>query len=130
MIIFKYILAWFPMVVIAIINGSLRQFTYGMYIDELYAHQISTITGITFFGIYIYFITKKWRLTSANQALLVGFIWLIMTVLFEFVFGHYVMGQSWEKLFHDYNMFAGRVWIFVLIWTTFSPYIFYRIHNR
>ena len=128
--ILKYILAWFPMVVIAIFNGSLRQFTYGTLLNELTAHQISTLTGIIFFGFYIYFITKKWRLESAQQAVTVGFIWLAMTILFEFVFGHYIMGNTWERLFHDYNLFAGRVWILILIWTTIAPYVFYRVHKK
>lgn len=32
-----------------------------------------------------------------------------------------------EKLFHDYNILAGRVWLFVLIWTTTAPYVFFRL---
>ena len=122
-------IAWFPMVIIAILNGSLRQFTYGTIVNELLAHQISSLTGITLFGIYIYFITKKWKLESSKQAIIVGLIWLAMTILFEFVFGHYVMGNSWQKLFHDYNLFAGRVWILILVWTAFAPYVFFRLHK-
>lgn len=128
--ILKYVLAWIPLVFIAIINGSLRQFTYGTFINELTAHQISTLTGILLFGIYIYFITKKWQLNSTKQAVIVGFIWLAMTIIFEFVFGHYVMGHSWEKLFYDYKLFAGRIWILVLIWTTIAPYVFFRLNEK
>jgi hypothetical protein len=108
----------------------LRQFTYGTLVTELTAHQISTFTAILLFGIYIYFVTKKWRLDSAKQAITVGLIWLGMTILFEFIFGHYVIGHPWEKLFHDYNLFAGRVWILVLIWTSIAPYVFYRLHKK
>ena len=126
----KYILAWFPMVIIAIINGSIRQFTYGTIVHELFAHQISTFTGIILFGIYIYFITKIWQLKTAKQAITVGLIWLCMTILFEFIFGHYVMGHTWQKLFHDYNLFAGRVWILILIWTASAPYVFYKINKK
>jgi len=128
--ILKYILAWIPLVFIAIINGSLRQYTYGTIVSEPSAHQISTLTGIILFGIYIYFITKKWQIESANQAFTIGLIWLCMTMLFEFIFGHYVMGNPWEMLFNDYNLFAGRVWIIILIWTAGAPYLFYKIHNK
>ena len=99
------------MVIIAILNGTLRQYVYGTMVSELTAHQISTITAILFFGIYIDFITKKWILNSTEQAWIVGLMWLAMTVLFEFGFGHYVMGHAWEKLLHDYNLIAGRIWI-------------------
>jgi len=128
--ILKYILAWIPLVFIAILNGSLRQFTYGTLVNELTAHQISTFTGIILFGIYIYFITQKWQIESAKHALTIGLIWLCMTMLFEFIFGHYVMGNPWEMLFNDYNLFAGRVWIIILIWTAGAPYLFYKIHNK
>ena len=116
--------------VIAIINGSLRQYTYGTLVSELTAHQISTLSALLFFGIYIYFITKKWQFNSAAQAITVGLIWLTITVLFEFVFGHYVMDHSWEKLFHEYNLLTGRVWILILIWTIIEPYVFYRFQKK
>jgi len=129
-LIIKYVIAWFPMIIIAILNGSMRQFTYGTIVNELTAHQISTLTAILFFGIYIYFVTNKWKLESVKNAIIVGIIWLAMTILFEFVFGHYVMGHPWQKLFHDYNLITGRVWILILIWTTIAPYIFYKLHNK
>jgi hypothetical protein len=60
----------------------------------------------------------------------VGLIWLGMTVIFEFVFGHYVIGHPWRKLFHDYNLLEGRVWVLVLIWTTIAPLLFYKIRSK
>ena len=42
----KYFLAWIPMVIIAIANGVLREFTYGEHLTELRAHQVSTVTAI------------------------------------------------------------------------------------
>lgn len=126
----KYFFLWFPMVVIAILNGVIRQGFYLSFLDELSAHQLSVLSGIIFFSIYIWFITGKWQLNSYNQTILIGFMWLIMTILFEFVFGHYVMGHSWEKLFHDYNFFAGRLWVIVLLWITISPTIFYHIRKK
>ncbi len=124
--ILKYTLAWLPMLLIAILNGALRQGWYTKYFSELRAHQISTLTGILLFGIYIWSLTRRWKLESSGQAFVIGLIWLGLTVAFEFIFGHYVAGHTWSKLFGDYNIFAGRVWVLVLIWITFAPYIFYR----
>jgi hypothetical protein len=129
-LILKYFIAWFPMIIIAILNGSLRQFVYAPFMNELTAHQISTFSGIILFGIYIYFVTKFWRIKTAKEAIYIGLLWLCMTILFEFVFGHYVMGHPWQRLFHDYNIFTGRIWILMLIWTTIAPYIFFRLHNK
>ena len=60
-------------------------------------------------------------------ALAIGGIWLALTVAFEFLFGHYVMGHPWSRLFHDYNLLEGRLWVLVLVWTFIAPYVFYRL---
>ena len=50
-----------------------------------------------------------------------------MTILFEFLFGHFIAGHPWSHLFHDYNLLAGRLWVLVLLWTAITPYLFYRM---
>jgi hypothetical protein len=56
-------------------------------------------------------------------------MWLSLTIAFEFLFGHFVAGHLWSKLLHDYNVLAGRVWAFFLIWVTAAPYLFYRLQR-
>jgi hypothetical protein len=124
--ILRYILAWIPMVFIGILNGILREVTYGKYLSEVRAHQLSTITGILLLGSYIWTLTRLWSFESPQQALTIGLIWLGLTVVFEFSFGHYVAGHSWSRLLSDYNILAGRVWIVVLIWIAIAPLLFYR----
>jgi hypothetical protein len=98
-------------------------------VGELHAHQISTVTGILLFGVYIWMLVRIWRPTSTGQALTIGLVWLGMTVAFEFLFGHYVAKRPWRDLLHDYNLFAGRVWLVVLVWVTLAPYLFYQLQR-
>jgi len=113
---------WVLLAVVAIINGTLRNYTYGKYTSELTAHQISCFTGLILFATVFYLF---FRLTSAEfgrtDLILIGSIWLVMTILFEFVFGHYVVGHPWERLFADYNLLKGRLWILMLLWTWLGP---------
>ena len=125
----KYVLAWLPMVFIAILNGAIREGWYGKHVTELQAHQISTVVGVLLFGVYIWALIRFWRPASAGQALTIGLVWFGMTVAFEFLFGHYVVKRSWRDLLHDYNLFAGRVWLVVLVWVTLAPYLFYRLQQ-
>lgn len=125
----KYILAWAPMVLIAIANGVIREAWYGRRLSELRAHQVSTLIGILPFGIYIWILVRVWPPESAGQALTIGLIWLGLTIAFEFLFGHYVAGHPWSKLFQDYNILAGRVWAVVLLWVALAPYLFYRLQR-
>jgi hypothetical protein len=128
-VILIYAACWLGMVVLGIFNGAIREKFYGAIMRELSAHQLSTFIGMILFGAYIWILTGIFRIESPKQAIVIGCMWLIMTITFEFVFGHFVMGHPWEKLFHDYNLIQGRVWILVLIWTTIAPYMFYRIRS-
>ena len=126
---YKHILWWFAFPFVGILNGTLREAAYKKFVGDLASHQISTVTGIIFFGIIFYFIFKKWKIESVKHAILVGVIWLGLTILFEFGFGHYIMGNPWEKLLHDYNLTEGRVWSLFLVWISIAPFVFYRIFN-
>ena len=108
----------------------MRELIYKKSLGDLAAHQISTATGIIIFGIVFYFILKKWKIESVQHAIILGLIWLVLTILFEFGFGHYIMGNPWQKLLHDYNIAEGRVWSLFLVWITIGPFIFYKIFNR
>ncbi len=118
------------MLFIAILNGAVRELWLVDQFGELRAHQLSSATGIGLLGIYMWAIVRNWRPGSAVTAITVGLIWLVMTVAFEFLFGFYVRGLPWSQLFHDYNLFAGRVWVLVLAWVAVAPYLFYRLQNR
>jgi hypothetical protein len=53
---------------------------------------------------------------------IIGFMWVTLSVSFEFLVGHYVLDQPWAALVHDYNLFAGRVWILVLTTELIGPW--------
>jgi len=125
----RYTIAWIPMVFIAIMNATIRQLWYSRFMSELRAHQVSTVTGIAFFGLYTWLLGLKWKIQSERQALAIGFIWLVLTITFEFIFGHYVMGNPWSRLLHDYNLLEGRVWSLVLISIVILPYVIYKIRT-
>ena len=129
-IILIYASGWFGMLILAILNGAARDGMYARYMTELSAHQLSTLSAIILFGIYIWYFTGFFQIELSKQALLIGGMWFLMTVAFEFVFGRYVMGHSWHKLLQDYNLLQGRVWPLILIWTALAPLLFFRIRSR
>jgi len=122
----RYILSWLPLAVIAVANGILRQSTYGQFVSELAAHQISTLTGIIFTGVLVFWLNRNWPIESATQAWFIGLTWLGLTIAFEFGFGHFVVGHPWARLFADYDLLSGRVWSVFLLWILFMPWLFYR----
>ena len=115
------------MIIIAIINGAARDLWYNKYVSEMAAHQISTLSLILLLSLYIHFIIKRFPPKSASQALLIGLIWVTLTLGFEFGFG-IIRGNSWIKLLDDYNLMEGHLWVLVPIWTFLAPYFFYKYH--
>lgn len=126
----KYVIAWIPLVFIAIVNGALREIYYTSHVGELAAHQLSTVSGIFLFGVYIGLVMRRWPPRTGGASVMIGLIWLALTIIFEFGFGRYVRGLSWSVLLHDYNLLAGRVWVLVLVWVALAPYLFYRLQTK
>lgn len=124
----RYFIAWFPMVLIAIANGALREFVFKGPMGDLHARQLSTVTLLILFTLYVWFILRAWPPVSDSQALLIGVIWLVLTLAFEFGFGR-LTGKSWEFLLAEYNIFAGRIWVLIPLWVLIAPYILYRIRK-
>ncbi len=52
--IFRYFFAWFGMMVLAVINGGLRDFAYKSLVGGMAAHQISTVVLIVLLAGYIW----------------------------------------------------------------------------
>jgi len=113
------------MLAIAILNGALRDLWYKSFLGELIAHQLSTITLILLFGLFIGFVFQRYPPTSSSQAILIGIMWVVMTLAFEFGFGRW-RGNSWDKLLQDYNIIEGEIWVFIPLWVLFAPFLFYK----
>jgi hypothetical protein len=66
---------------------------------------------------------------SAQQAWAVGLMWVVLTLAFEFLAGHYLFHNPWSRLLEDYNVIRGRIWILVLITTLVSPRVCAGLRN-
>ncbi|KAA0211910.1 hypothetical protein FBQ84_01000 [Ignavibacteria bacterium CHB1] len=124
----KYLYYWFPMIVIAFANATIRELLFMKYFTELRSHQFSTITLIMFCSVYLWFIYSSLNIQSSTQAILIGFIWVALTVTFEFTLGR-LTNKSWSYLLNDYNIFAGRIWLIFIILLFLLPYLFYRLRK-
>lgn len=129
-VLIPYLLSWFLLAVVAIANGILRELSYGRLLPERAAHQLSTALCMLFTGVVVWAVSRRWPLTSARQAWLLGTCWLLATIVFEFGFGHFVAGHPWSRLFADYNVLDGRVWLLFLAWVLAMPYVFYRLQKK
>ena len=117
----RWILAWAGAPILGIINGATREFVYKDRVGQSTANQVSAVPLIALLGLYFSAVQRRWPLTTRRDALSIGGIWVVLTVLFEFGFGHYVAGDSWEELLENYDVREGSLWILVLLWIAAGP---------
>ncbi len=125
----RYLVAWLALLVIAVANGALRQLTFGRHMSELRAHQLSTLIGSVLIGIFIWFVVRRWPPSGDRQALLIGLVWLVLTVAFEFFMGLVLAHRPLSEVLHDYDVSAGRVWVLFLVWLTLAPWVLSRFRG-
>lgn len=116
----KIILMWLCFIPIPFINGILREAWYKKKIGEFW----SNVVGVKFlsfsFLVYTYlFFGKYLNLFSFSQMFKIGFVWLIMTIFFEFGIG-LITKKSWSQMLMDYNVLKGRLWPIFLLVVLFS----------
>lgn len=102
-------------------NGAVREGMLRGRLGELRANQVSVLTGSMLYVVILVALWGWMGIRTPGMAWGVGGMWLVMTLLFEFGFGHYVAGHSWGRLLEDYNVLAGRLWPVVLVLVVVGP---------
>ncbi len=117
----RIVAIWLLLAGLAIANGALREIVLVPAVGSYPAHCLSTLLLVVLVlavsGVSLRFL----RIETPDSAWRVGAIWLLLTLGFEFLAGHFLFGNPWSKIFHDYNLAAGRVWIFVPLATIVGP---------
>lgn len=119
---------WLALLVLAFAGAALREAALAPRIGAEAAHLVGTIVVVAVFLAAIA-LSVRWVVPGleTSRLLALGTAWTAMTVAFEFGFGHFVMGHSWNRLLHDYDVSAGRVWILVLLTTLLGPWLLGRL---
>lgn len=121
----RSIAIWCVLLVGAILNGGFREAVLVPGFGRGVAHAMSTVM-LSALIVLVGWITVPWIAPrSLQDAWIIGALWVVLTLLFEFVAGHFLFGRSWTELLTDYNLLAGRIWLMVLVVTLMTPVIAY-----
>jgi hypothetical protein len=115
------IAVWFVLLVIAVANGLLRE---ALLIPAAGAGAGRALSPVTLSAAIVLLCgaTIGWiGVRSRREAWALGAIWLALTLAFEFLAGHYLMGKPWSVLLEDYDVAGGRTWPLVLATTLLAP---------
>src|SRR6187399_1607151 len=119
----KALLIWFTLMVLAIINGAVRVSFQIPWWGEQSGHVVSTLS------LCLLILLAAWSSITwigpehAAQTLNIGLLWLMLTLSFEFLAGHYLFGAPWSKVLAEYDVLHGRIWILVPLITFGAPWL-------
>ena len=120
-LVLKASMIWIIIALLAILNGIFRE---NVLVSNLGQSTATSVSGITLCLIVFIVTYISFPLFGRHHALtyfFIGLQWVLMTLLFELFFGHYIMGKSWSDILQVFNIMKGNLFIIVLIVSLFSP---------
>ena len=123
----KTLAIWCIMVVAAILNGGLRDQVLAKALGEAIALPLSGVTLSMLVFLISYFAAPWLGKHKGHTYIVVGGLWVLFTLLFEFPFGHFVMGKSWPDLLQVFDFTGGNLFALVLLVSLLSPYLAARL---
>lgn len=115
------LLIWFAICVLAVINGGFREAVLRTRLGDRAADLTSPLILSTAILVGTWNTLSWIGPENLGQAWLLGGMWLALTLGFEFLAGHYLFGNPWEKVVGDYRVWRGRMWPMVPAILVFAP---------
>jgi hypothetical protein len=117
----KSLVVWFALLVMAVANGALRE---GVLLKILPRNPAYIGSGVLLIAaiLLVAVLTIRWLgVLELTGYFLVGGLWLVLTVAFEFGFGMLVRGRSLASLLDAYRFKDGDIWPVVLVVILLAP---------
>jgi len=118
----RVLLVWVLFIPLAILNGAVRESLLIPLLGKTALPLSGVLLSCLFFAT-TYMAFPFLKISSGQQCWQVGLTWLILTVVFEFLFGHFAMGKAWQELLRAYDVQGGNLWVVVLLVVFVSPYL-------
>jgi hypothetical protein len=110
--------------------GTARERLLIPRLGEPAAHRLSCFAG-SLLILAVGYTALPWlgALHAPAVQIEIGAFWLLLTLPFELVFGHWVAGRSWSRLLENYDLFHGRLFILVLVVVLLAPRLAGLLHT-
>ena len=117
---FRALLSWLVLLVVAFLNGALRQFAYPSTLGDFAARQVAAVAGAIAFGVVIWLLLRRWPITTSGRAWATGALWAALTVGFEVALVRGT-GRPWSDVVAQYALWEGSLWPLLVLWVLVAP---------
>ena len=120
-------LIWFGIIPLAFLNGALRESVLIPAMGAIAFPISGLLLMLCVFAVSYLFIP---RLGGANKSTYVtmGIVWFTATLVFETLLG-IAFGTPFAEILNAYNIFTGNIWLLVVIFIGFAPFIVAKIRK-
>jgi hypothetical protein len=118
------------MVLIAILNGLTRDLLLAPALGESVALPLSGVTLSLLILAVVWFTLPLFGALGSGACLGLGLGWVLMTLAFEYLFGHFVAGKSWDAINQVFDLGGGNLFSLVLLVTLVAPWLVTRLRGR
>ena len=118
--------AWLIIVPVMIANGVFRELVLERWVAAMFAEILSGCLGVAIIVVMTRYLLRPLAGQSAAALVRASVTLVLLTVAFEFLFGHYVDSKSWSELVANYAIWEGRLWPVALIALAFMPFLWGR----
>jgi predicted permease len=121
---------WVLLMSVETIHGIARGVLLVPLTGDLAARQIGVVVG-SILILFIAFLAINWIETkNLSQLLIIGAMWAILTLMFEFLLGHFVLGLTTDRILSDYDVTREGFMIIGMLVMILSPAIAHVVRNR
>ncbi|MBK8658238.1 MAG: hypothetical protein IPN22_05040 [Bacteroidetes bacterium] len=117
----RSLLVWLLLMLIESIHGTLRLLLLVPIVGDFMARQIAVFTGALLIFITTYFCISWIHPQRKSRSLLIGLLWVILTILFEVLLGILVFRMSVSRIAEDYDILNGGLIPIGLLLMLFTP---------
>lgn len=121
MYIARAFVVWLVIVFVESIHGTLRQLFLAPLVGDFPARRIAFFTGMLLIFLIAYFFIGWIRAENAKRLFVVGLMWAILMLSFEFGLGIFVLNYSRERILEDYDLARGGLMSFGIVFMMFAP---------
>ena len=126
----RAIIVWFGMLVLAMLNGIVRDILLAPAFGISIAQPASGITLCMLIFAVCYFSLAYIGATGVREYLGVGLFWVCLTLAFEYLFAHYVLGMSWQQVKQIFNILQGNLFSLALLVTAIGPLLAAKVAGK